>query len=463
MSESDGAWGDLAESNDELAEVWDGFARLPEPGENDALDAFAARKRIDLSSLARLGARLATPTTLAFAFSGGIKFREIETGRRWTYAGSEFPRMKIVRTGGGDSDTVIVAEGETDGARLSILYPEADIAVLPRGAKSFPPEYAEQVQGYAVVLAAYDNDEAGTEGLQKLIAHVPHALPWPAPANPDNDWCGAQLATVPPLPAAEDTVSPFKVGGLVFQDFGEKFALALAGKLPPPKLIVDDMVYETGVHWLSGHPASGKSIIALAWAQLIMNEGRHVVWADYEMGLEMHVRRMAEVGYTLDLSLERFHYAWYPPDLVKHLGHVAERWPKPLVVIDSASKALSMAGINEDNPSEVTGWTVPLIQAAKTYDLPMVVIDHVTKSDKGDSRYARGAGAKLADTDVNYKLTVLDPFTRDHAGMVELRQTKDRFGYVPVAQWLKIGDGNGRLPVVPCDGPEDPDSDEPSL
>jgi hypothetical protein len=168
VGESNGQWGDLAEGSDELAEVWDQFDKLPDHGVNDALDAFCARKRIDVGSLARLGTRLATPTTLAFAFPGGIKYRDMETGRRWTYNGSEFTKLKVIRSSTEHSGTVILAEGETDGARLSMLYPQVDVAVLPAGAKRFTEGFAAQLHDYTVILVATDRDAAGDAGLEKI-------------------------------------------------------------------------------------------------------------------------------------------------------------------------------------------------------------------------------------------------------------------------------------------------------
>jgi len=96
MGESDGSWGLLAR-DDDLGEAWDGFDRLPAPGVNAAFDAFLARKHITDASLVRMGARLAAPSVIAFAFPGGIKFRDLVTDRRWSYVGSEFKAMKIVR------------------------------------------------------------------------------------------------------------------------------------------------------------------------------------------------------------------------------------------------------------------------------------------------------------------------------------------------------------------------------
>jgi hypothetical protein len=456
---SNSAWGDLAEHDDELGEVWDGYERLPDAGVNDALDAFLESKRLDHAALVRVGARLAGPTVLAFGFPGGIKYRDMEDGRRWTSAGAEFTKLKIVRSGASRSDTVIVAEGETDGARLTMLF-DCDVAVLPAGAKRFHQSFADQLQPYERVLVGLDNDEAGDVGAAKIAELVPQAVRFAPPGV--NDWCALPLDAEPPeLPEAA-TVD--RAGGILFEDISTLLRQAIDGELPPPEVAVDDLLYATGVHWLSGHPGSGKSIIALAIAQMVMLEERPVVWLDYENGMNMTVRRMAEVGIAYEKATALFHYAWYPPKAETYLNDVAEKFPGALVVVDSVSKALSLAGIDENSPGEVTNWTVPLIRACKMNDLPMLVIDHVAKHSKPTDSYARGAGAKQADTDVHFKVEVLEPFNRERSGLVCLHQAKDREGYLPHRQWYRIGDGNGGLPVMPTDEPVDIDAEgEPGL
>jgi 5S rRNA maturation endonuclease (ribonuclease M5) len=183
----------LAAYDSELANVWDGFSRLPEPGGNPALDALVERKRISIASLVRLGARLSSPQVLAFAFDHGIKYRDMVTGARWSYFESEWKAMKIVRAAQ-PSKTVLVVEGETDGARCSDAYP-VDVAIMPAGAEYFPVAYAEQLTDYDAVLVGLDTDAAGERGAAKIIAAVPRAQRF---APDGNDWCS--LDALPPLP-----------------------------------------------------------------------------------------------------------------------------------------------------------------------------------------------------------------------------------------------------------------------
>ncbi len=192
-----------------------------------------------------------------------------------------------------------------------------------------------------------------------------------------------------------------------------------------------------------------------------MDRGQHVVWLDYEGGAVPTARRLLAVGAKLPAVREFFHYAGWPTDAEKHMNLLADRWPGALVVIDSASKALHTAGKDENSPGEVTAWTTPVVRVAKLRSLPVVVIDHVTKNAK-DGRYARGAGAKLADTDVHWLVDAIEFFDRQTVGTLHLRNKKDREGYLPHNLWFTVGDGNGRLPIVPTSGPPQ-DPNEPTL
>lgn len=82
MADSNGAWGELAELDSELASTWDTYSRLPEEGSNVALDALCRSKNISIASLVRQGAKLSDDVTLAFPYPGGIKYRHLATGKQ---------------------------------------------------------------------------------------------------------------------------------------------------------------------------------------------------------------------------------------------------------------------------------------------------------------------------------------------------------------------------------------------
>jgi len=451
VGDSAGGWGELAAHDDELAEVWDRFQRLPDPGENEVLDQFCRNKQLDIPALVRLGARLSDLTVIAYPYAVGIKYRDLVTGQRWTSHGAEFRQLKLVRRGH-DSDTVIVAEGETDAARLTMLYPEVDVAVLPAGAKRFTSDFAAQLASYARVLAALDKDAAGDDGWAKLQGLLPTAARFAPPDG--NDWCEFE-GEPPELPEAPVVDS---VGPIVFEDLA---ALIEAG-IPEPEILVDDLLYTEGVHWVSGHPGSGKSIVCMHLSMDVMAQGRHVVWLDYEMGMRSTGRRTVAVGISLDRVRNQFHYAGWPPDAEKHLAAIAERWPGAMIVVDSASKALAAAGKDENSAPEVTAWTVEIVRACKNNALPVIVIDHTKKDAKVEGNsYARGSGAKLADTDVHLWVDKVEDFDRETVGVLCIHRKKDREGCLPPRTWWRIGDGNGGLPLLPSEPPE-ADANDPN-
>lgn len=217
MGDSNGSWGELSSHDPEMAEVWDSFSRLPDEGVNPHLDAFCERKGITIGSLLRLGARLSADHVLAFEFGAGIKYRDMDSGQRWSYTGSEWRTLKIVPAPeGGARTTCIVCEGETDAARLTLLYPSVDVAVLPAGARAFDKyreTYVNQLSGYELVLVGLDNDEAGDAGTAKIMEHVAAAMPFRPPAN---DWCDTAADDAPPLPA--ELERPPGLSAIVFGD-----------------------------------------------------------------------------------------------------------------------------------------------------------------------------------------------------------------------------------------------------
>ncbi len=254
------------------------------------------------------------------------------------------------------------------------------------------------------------------------------------------------------------------VGSIVFESLDD----LMSGELPPPDVLVDDLLYAEGVHLVSGHPAGGKTTIVMHWVHQVLAEAGHVCWLDYEGGPRQTVRRMQAMGITASLARDHFHYAPFPVKAEDHLAAVAARWPGALVVLDSMSKALAFAGISENANDEVTGWTSKVVRACKERAMPVVIIDHITKG--GDkSQYSRGAGAKLADVDVHWRVLKIEDFNRQQPGTIHVRQEKDRDGYLAFESFWTVGDGKGNLTITETsrpasdDAPSNSDGSEPAI
>jgi hypothetical protein len=447
MGGSNENWGRLASEDPATAELWDQGTPLPDKGANALFDALLDAKHITRSALARTGCRMAEDNCLIWAWPGGAKWRRLDTGRRWNSLSPQWHRAHIMEPfDGRPGDVLLVAEGETDAARLSVLYQFAAVAVLPLGADYLPRELPAQAAEYSAVYACYDADEAGDHGAAKLLAAVPQAVRHRPPESEEgDDWCALPLdAEAPPLPKPPDAC-----GSIVFEDF----AGLLEAGVPDPVQLIPDVLYAEGVHIFSGAPGCGKTTVCAAWAAQLMATGTHVVWLDYEGGIGPTVRRFDAIGLPPHKAATHMHYAGWPPDAEAHLAKVAERWPGALIVFDSASKALSASGRDENSNTEVTTWTVQLVRAAKSHHLPLVVIDHTAKNGAA-SAYARGASAKQADADVHWRVETSTAFDRSTPGVVALRRSKDREGFFPAVQWFAVGDGLGKLPVRPCECPQ---------
>lgn len=196
MSESNGTWGQLAEHDEEAASAWDSYSPLPDEGENATLDAFVRRKNLTIPGLVRVGARLADDHVLVFGYEAALKYRDMNNGLKWSRMGSTFPRLKIVRAGTEPTEQVIVCEGETDAARLTVAY-DVDVAVLPAGARRVTQEYVDQLAGYPIVLVGLDDDEAGAAGTAKLAEALPQAIAWRPEGS--GDWCDTADEDLPEL------------------------------------------------------------------------------------------------------------------------------------------------------------------------------------------------------------------------------------------------------------------------
>ena len=238
----------------------------------------------------------------------------------------------------------------------------------------------------------------------------------------------------------------------------EDLKAILAGGLEPPTQLVDNLIIAGQVNWFSGHPSQGKTTVVM-WAALQhIRIGGHVIWLDWEGGVRPSLLRLRALGASEDEIIDRFHYAAGPllgADAagLNMLRQALDRWPGALVVFDSASKALSVAGVEENENTEATTWTTSLVMPLRRLGATAVVIDHVTKGATSRTPYPRGAGSKLADAEVAWYVEATEKFNREQAGEVLLTCHKDRNGVLPREVRLRVGDGVGGLPVEVLDGP----------
>lgn len=256
------------------------------------------------------------------------------------------------------------------------------------------------------------------------------------------------------LPRPPSALKPIRIGGLI------RFP-------PPPPERLEGLLYASALHSLSGPPEVGKTTLVASWTVNLLNVGRRVVIIDEESGAEQTADRLRSLGADADAADRLLDYVPFPGlrwteqdvrDLVQLLGT-----DTALVVVDSATAALSVAGLDEMSNRDVPElYRRVLLHAARTSGAAVVILDHVVKSDE-KNRYARGAGVKLGLVDVALRVDPLSAFTRQQSGAFAVEVVKDRLGWLHRRHEAKVDVGDGRLTVTVAPVDDEHTSSGPKL
>jgi hypothetical protein len=182
----------------------DAWNKLPPIGEvnGDAhadVAAFCERKRITVDALAQLGARHAVRREMrCLAFSGAngngkvtaIKYRPLHGSSHDSFAENPSVWLRPIIVGDRLSLDWVIAEGETDAARLvDLVGDECAILVLPAGAKAFRREWADVIPRGATVALCHDADDDGDAGAEKAARIIGGRTRRVRPPVDGGDWC----------------------------------------------------------------------------------------------------------------------------------------------------------------------------------------------------------------------------------------------------------------------------------
>lgn len=242
----------------------------------------------------------------------------------------------------------------------------------------------------------------------------------------------------------------------------------IRGGIPEPERICGGRLYAGQVHLLAGEPEAGKTTLALSWALELIRCGGVAAVLDEESGARQIARRLAALGATAD-EADQIEYHEFPaPDLTfwqRQAEAMTEAEPggkARLIVVDSAAAAMVRAGLAEDSNTDATRLWQFFIAMARSPLCPAVLVtDHLAKAQP-DARYSRGASAKLASSDVMYRLDQVRPFTREEAGVVRLVVTKDREGCLRRATRLRVATA-GQIAFAEEEAPATPGEMPPAM
>lgn len=334
-------------------------------------------------------------------------------------------RLPRVLAGIAGGQTIYIAEGEKDVHAIELAGGVATTS--PGGAGKWRDDYDEHFMGASVVIIA-DRDEPGRYHAQDVARHLrPVARSVTIAEAADGKDAADHLAAGRSLAELIPVAQPAPAGTFGVIDLEPATEIVL-----PPTLTCKDMLYRSAVHTLSGPPDSGKTTLACWWMLHEVRAGGSVLFLDEEGGKEIITEKFQALGAQIG---ERIAYApfpsrtWGPGDLAELDELLMQRKPT-LVAWDSAAAFLARAGLDENSAADVTRfYSRVLARCARHFGATVIVIDHDTKNSE-PSRYARGSGAKLAATDVAYKIEPVKPFSREEDGTSKLTVTKDRRGWL---------------------------------
>ena len=218
-------------------------------------------------------------------------------------------------------------------------------------------------------------------------------------------------------------------------------ALLLRNGIEPTPQLVKDSIYAGLMHSMAGPPGSGKTLLALWLAVLVMRGGGRVLYLDTENGPRLVAERLLDLGADKDVLDDLFFYyradlTLDPEDLSRLAATVAEARPA-LVVFDSFADFIAAAGLEENSNTDCTLWVSQVAQPLKNAGTAVLILDHVPKNSKGP----RGAGAKVAKMDVVWNVETTLAFDRVRTGEITLTNSKDREAWLPKSVRFSVGGG----------------------
>jgi hypothetical protein len=197
------------------------------------------------------------------------------------------------------------------------------------------------------------------------------------------------------------------------------------------------LFYADAVNIVAGDPGGGKTFLALGAVVDVLARGGQAVFVDLEDKAQTISDRLRGLGVDRSILTESVLYvhglgALGPSDVDWLPRWVAQCGGLVLLVIDSLSEALAMAGLDEDRAPDVTRWFQTVGRPLAASGAAVLIIDHLAKAQGGSGgRWPRGSGHKLAAVDgLAVVLDPIQPFSRERSGSGQLIVAKDRQGAV---------------------------------
>jgi hypothetical protein len=214
---------------------------------------------------------------------------------------------------------------------------------------------------------------------------------------------------------------------------------------PPPTMLrrTDGipLLYDGGVHTVSGESESGKTWLCLLAALQLLEHDQRVLFVDFEDRADRVIARLLALGATPTQIRGGFNYI--RPD--RPLDDTGRQQLTPaltdvrLVILDGVTEAMTLHGYDLNANQDSALFQALLPRWIADHGPAVVMIDHVVKDKEKQDRHAIGAQHKLAGIDgAAYMVKTIQPFARGKRGVAQVVVAKDRPGYVREQAFGKV-------------------------
>lgn len=197
------------------------------------------------------------------------------------------------------------------------------------------------------------------------------------------------------------------------------------------------LLYPGRTSGIAAESGAGKTFTALRLTQTELEDGRSVVYVDFEDTAIGVVARLLAMGVPSGVIADSRRFAYVQPDesflgasVVRFMTLIAAMQPS-LVVIDSTGESMALEGADPNSDDQVARWFQQLPTAVARLGPAVLLIDHLPKADNGASSPIGSQRKRAAISGVQLIQSVKKSmaFARGRAGEAELVCTKDRAGF----------------------------------
>lgn len=296
---------------------------------------------------------------------------------------------------------------------------------------------------------------------RRMQGKISSALIWgatlePAPWGPGSDAVQQQLDALRARSIAKELWEAEQAGPVAtVERYADVDAILDDGAEPPSPSVgarrTDGwhILYAAAVNVLFGHPASGKSWVALVHAAEVLREQGRVLYVDLDHnGDTALVSRLVALGVPekrlrREADLLRIASPGSMAELDAIVADMAA-WAPQLAVVDSIGELVALAGGSSNDDSDYTAVHRRVLTALADTGAAVVAIDHLSKGEGSQLYGATGTVAKKRAVDgVMLRVKPLEVMTPGVGGASTLLIAKDRHGAV-----LAISRTGGDEPVA---------------